>query len=118
MASFAQGPSSAFRKKAIGSCLPDLAAERSSVRLQRVKAFCHVRHHPVIAFVVPYPFEILDLTGPVSVFERAARQWRALLFDPDLVHAIETALSRQKAEWPSPTPANTLTMWDRSTPSL
>jgi transcriptional regulator GlxA family with amidase domain len=31
-----------------------------------------VRHHPVIAFVVPYPFEILDLTGPVSVFEHAA----------------------------------------------
>ena len=31
-----------------------------------------MRHHPVIAFVVPYPFEILDLTGPVSVFERAA----------------------------------------------
>ena len=31
-----------------------------------------VRHHPVIAFVVPHPFEILDLTGPVSVFEHAA----------------------------------------------
>ena len=31
-----------------------------------------MRNHPVIAFVVPYPFEILDLTGPVSVFERAA----------------------------------------------
>ena len=31
-----------------------------------------MRHRPVIAFVVPYPFEILDLTGPVSVFERAA----------------------------------------------
>ena len=30
-----------------------------------------MRHHPVIVFVVPYPFEILDLTGPVSVFERA-----------------------------------------------
>jgi transcriptional regulator GlxA family with amidase domain len=30
-----------------------------------------VRHHPVIAFLVPSPFEILDLTGPVSVFERA-----------------------------------------------
>ncbi len=29
------------------------------------------RHHPVIAFLVPSPFEILDLTGPVSVFERA-----------------------------------------------
>jgi transcriptional regulator GlxA family with amidase domain len=31
------------------------------------------RHHPVIAFLVPSPFEILDLTGPVSVFERATR---------------------------------------------
>jgi len=31
-----------------------------------------VRNHPVIAFLVPSPFEILDLTGPVSVFERAA----------------------------------------------
>jgi transcriptional regulator GlxA family with amidase domain len=29
------------------------------------------RRHPVIAFLVPSPFEILDLTGPVSVFERA-----------------------------------------------
>ena len=28
-------------------------------------------HHPVIVFLVPSPFEILDLTGPVSVFERA-----------------------------------------------
>ena len=31
-----------------------------------------MRHRPVIAFLVPSPFEILDLTGPVSVFERAA----------------------------------------------
>jgi transcriptional regulator GlxA family with amidase domain len=30
-------------------------------------------HHPVIAFLVPSPFEILDLTGPVSVFERATK---------------------------------------------
>jgi transcriptional regulator GlxA family with amidase domain len=29
------------------------------------------RHHPVIAFLVASPFEILDLTGPLSVFERA-----------------------------------------------
>ncbi len=29
------------------------------------------RHHPVIAFLVASPFEILDLTGPSSVFERA-----------------------------------------------
>ena len=29
------------------------------------------RRRPVIAFLVPSPFEILDLTGPVSVFERA-----------------------------------------------
>jgi transcriptional regulator GlxA family with amidase domain len=28
------------------------------------------RQHPVIAFLVASPFEILDLTGPVSVFER------------------------------------------------
>jgi transcriptional regulator GlxA family with amidase domain len=28
------------------------------------------RERPVIAFVVASPFEILDLTGPVSVFER------------------------------------------------
>jgi transcriptional regulator GlxA family with amidase domain len=32
-----------------------------------------VRHQPVIAFLVPTPFEILDLTGPVSVFERAMK---------------------------------------------
>ena len=32
-----------------------------------------VRQQPVIAFIVPSPFEILDLTGPVSVFERAAK---------------------------------------------
>jgi transcriptional regulator GlxA family with amidase domain len=31
------------------------------------------RHRPVIAFLVPSPFEILDLTGPVSVFERATK---------------------------------------------
>ena len=31
------------------------------------------RRHPVIAFLVPSPFEILDLTGPVSVFERATK---------------------------------------------
>lgn len=30
------------------------------------------RRQPVIAFLVPTPFEILDLTGPVSVFERAS----------------------------------------------
>ena len=30
-----------------------------------------VRTHPVIAFLVPSPFEILDLTGPTSVFEWA-----------------------------------------------
>jgi transcriptional regulator GlxA family with amidase domain len=29
------------------------------------------RRHPVIAFLVASPFEILDLTGPTSVFERA-----------------------------------------------
>jgi transcriptional regulator GlxA family with amidase domain len=29
------------------------------------------RHRPVIAFLVASPFEILDLTGPSSVFERA-----------------------------------------------
>jgi transcriptional regulator GlxA family with amidase domain len=29
------------------------------------------RHHPVIAFLVASPFEILDLTGPTSVFERS-----------------------------------------------
>lgn len=29
------------------------------------------RHHPVIAFLVASPFEILDLTGPASVFERS-----------------------------------------------
>jgi len=29
------------------------------------------RQHPVIAFLVASPFEILDLTGPSSVFERA-----------------------------------------------
>jgi len=30
------------------------------------------RRQPVIAFLVASPFEVLDLTGPVSVFERAA----------------------------------------------
>ncbi|WP_239461985.1 GlxA family transcriptional regulator [Occallatibacter savannae] len=29
------------------------------------------RHHPVIAFLVASPFEVLDLTGPSSVFERS-----------------------------------------------
>ena len=29
------------------------------------------RHRPVIAFLVASPFEILDLTGPASVFERS-----------------------------------------------
>jgi len=34
------------------------------------------RRQPVIAFLVASPFEVLDLTGPVSVFERAATDRR------------------------------------------
>lgn len=30
-----------------------------------------MKRHPVIAFIVASPFEILDLTGPASVFERS-----------------------------------------------
>ena len=47
-----------------------------------------MRHHPVIAFVVPYPFEILDLTGPVSVFEQPHFMESAII-RLDLVHPIE-----------------------------
>ena len=68
-----------------------------------------MRHHPVIAFVVPYPFEILDLTGPVSVFERAQVTESATI-QSESCPPDQTVLSRQKAEWSSATPASTLTM--------
>ena len=76
-----------------------------------------MRHHPVIAFVVPYPFEILDLTGPVSVFERAALHGERY-YSIRILSTRSSGMSKQKGEWSLPTPANTLTMWDRSTPSL
>lgn len=51
--------------------------------------------HPVIAFLVPSPFEILDLTGPVSVFERATtngeRHYSVQVLSTQSSGTVETA---------------------------
>ena len=53
------------------------------------------RPHPVIAFLVPSPFEILDLTGPVSVFERATtngeRHYSVQVLSTQSSGTVETA---------------------------
>ncbi|RRA49284.1 GlxA family transcriptional regulator [Acidipila sp. EB88] len=53
------------------------------------------RQHPVVAFLVASPFEILDLTGPSSVFERAMvggeRHYSIKILSTGLTGTVETA---------------------------
>ena len=75
------------------------------------------RRRPVIAFLVPSPFEILDLDGPLSVFERATANGERY-YSIQILSTRSDGAVRTEGGMAIGNTCKSLIMWDRSIPLL